>query len=223
MACPRHPAAAFHPQYCPACLLQQALAPADAVGPIAMETLQVQVPLGRSASASVFLARSEGRNPRLLRLKIWHTAAPPDFLDRFQHLQTRLAAWPQSAIPAPLAASVDAAGCPSVATEFRQGAPLLDRVRSGGLDAQAALGSLRAIADLMLAGHSLGLVHGSVVPGNVLVRRGSRSLFLVDFGLAPLLAGPERHGSSAAGDVAGFAALSRALRDIARGEPPVRL
>ena len=214
MACPRHPSAASHHQYCPACLLQQALAPADAVGAISMEALQIQVPLGGSPSASVFLARREGRDPRLLRLKIWHAPAPPDFLDRFQDLQARLAAWPQAAIPAPLAARVDAAGCPSVVSEFRQGTPILDRVRSGGLDATAALASLRAITDVILAAHGRGLVHGSVVAGNVLVGRGSTSLFLVDFGLAPLLAGLEDHGSTAADDVAGFDVLNRALQDL---------
>ena len=214
MACPRHPSVASHHQYCPACLLQQALAPADAVGSISIEALEVQVPLGRSASASVFLARSENGDPRLLRLKIWHAPAPPDFLERFHDLQVRMAAWPQAVIPAPLAACVDTAGCPSVVSEFRQGAPMLDRVRSGGLDAKAALASLSATTDLILAAHGRGLVHGSLVPGNVLVRRGSTSLFLVDFGFAPLLTGPDDRIPSAADDVAGLDVLGRVLRDL---------
>ena len=214
MACLRHPSAASHHQYCAACLLQQALAPADAVGSISIEALEVQIPLGRSASASVFLARSENGDSGLLRLKIWHAPAPPDFLERFHDLQVRMAAWPQTAIPTPLAARVDAAGCPSVVSEFRQGAPILDRVRSGGLDANAALGSLSAISDLVLAAHERGLVHGSVVAGNVLVQPGSTSLFLVDFGLAPLLAGLDDRTPSAADDVAGLDVLGQVLRDL---------
>jgi tRNA A-37 threonylcarbamoyl transferase component Bud32 len=99
-------------------------------------------------------------------------------------------------------------------SEFRQGAPILDRVRSRGVDAQVALASLSEITDVMLAAHGRGLVHGSVVAGNVLVRRGSTSLFLVDFGLAPLLAGLEDHASTAADDLAGLDVLNRALLDL---------
>jgi serine/threonine protein kinase len=80
------------------------------------------------------------------------------------------------------------------------------------VDAQVALASLSEITDVMLAAHGRGLVHGSVVAGNVLVRRGSTSLFLVDFGLAPLLAGLEDHASTAADDLAGLDVLATARR-----------
>jgi serine/threonine protein kinase len=220
MVCTRHPMAAIHRHYCPACLLEVALTPAEAVGSVSMESLRVQVPLGRSASASVFLVRTEGRDPRLLRLKVWHTPAPAGFLERFQNLQARLAAWPQDAILSPLAASVDAAGCPLVVTEFRQGIPILDRVRSGRLDTDAALASLRILVALTMAAHVRGLAHGSVVAGNVLVQPASGAPYLLDFGFAPLFGGSDSVGRSdsdipfAAADVAGFASLARTLREL---------
>jgi hypothetical protein len=179
-----------------------------------MESLRIELPLGRSASASVYLARSEGRHPRLVRLKKWHTPAPPGFLEAFRELRAGLTAWPQPLIVLPLVACVDADGCPSVVSEFRQGMPVLDRVRRGRLDRDAAVASVTVLLELTLAAHARGLVHGSVVGGNVLAEPGTASVSLLDFGIAPLLAPPDGDRPFAAADVIGFTTLIRTLREF---------
>ena len=220
-----------HGGYCAACLLEEALAPAEAVAPTStVETdethrggtrhVTIQVPLGQSASASVFLVKGEGPALRLLRLKTWRRPAPAGFLSRFHQLQARLEEWASEGIVPLLAASVDATGCPSVLSEFRQGVPLLDSVRSGRLDPEDAIARLTPLIALTHSAHALGLVHGSIVPGNVIVQRDSASAYLLDFGLAPLFGVPVNEVAFASADLAGFAALTRMVQGASRSGPP---
>jgi len=232
VACLRHPTAATHRNFCAACLLEEALAPGNGseAGPLVwtgekqapgMPPLSIQVPLGRSPSSSVFLVRTEELVPRLLRLKTWHVRAPDGFLARFQELKERLASWNDGGIDPPLAAGLDAAGCPSVLTEFRQGLPILDRVRSGALGQEAAVALLQPLMALTRAAHERGLVHGSIGPGNVIVQPDAATACLLDFGLVRLLDGSARQGLSPSADLAGWDALARALREPP-ADPPRR-
>ena len=234
MACTRHRIATTHRGYCAACLLEEALAPAEAVAPTSMvatdekhrggtRQLTIQVPLGESASASVFLVKGEGPALRLLRLKTWRRPAPAGFLARFHELQARLEDWASEGIVPPLAASVDATGCPSVLCEFRQGVPILDSVRSGRLDPEDAIARLTPLIALTHSAHARGLVHGSIVPGNVIVQRDSASAYLLDFGFAPLFGVPVNEVAFASADLAGFAALARTLQGLPLRSGPPRL
>ena len=180
-----------------------------------MPPLSVQVPLGRSGSSSVFLVRTEELVPRLLRLKMWHVRAPAGFLARFEELKKNLECWNHRGIAPPLAAGLDAAGCPSVLSEFRQGVPILDRVRSGALGREAAVTLLEPLVALTRAAHVRGLVHGSIVPGNVIVQPDAATACLLDFGLVRLLGHSAPEELSASADLTAWDALLRALR-----EPP---
>jgi serine/threonine protein kinase len=233
LACARHPLAATHRYYCAACLLEEALTPADIVAPTSMEAsdekhrggtrhLTIQMPLGESASASVFLVKGEHPDLRFLRLKTWHRPAAPGFLARFQQLQEQLEGWDCEAIVPPLAASIDATGCPSVLSGFRQGVPILDRVKSGRLDPDDACARLTPLIELTHRAHARGLVHGSIVPGNVIIQPGSASACLLDFGLAPLFAVPGGDVAFRSADLAGFAALARTLGELPARSAPLR-
>jgi serine/threonine protein kinase len=224
--------AATHRYYCAACLLEEALTPADTVAPTSMgpmdekhrggtRHLTIQMPLGESASASVFLVRGEYPDVRFLRLKTWRRPAAPGFLARFQQLQEQLEGWDCEAIVPPLAASIDATGCPSVLSGFRQGGPILDRVRSGRLNPEDACARLAPLLELTHRAHARGLVHGSIVPGNVIIQPGSAAC-LLDFGLAPLFAVPGGDVALRSADVAGFAALARTLRELPARSAPLR-
>jgi len=182
----------------------------------------IQVPLGKSSSASVFLVKGDSPATRLLRLKMWHTPAAPGFFPRFHRLQAQLESWAEEDIDPPLAASVDAIGCPSVLTVFRQGIPILDRVRSGRLDRYEAIARLTPLIALTERAHALGLVHGSIVPGNVLVDPDSGRARLLDFGLNPLLASTEIDGALRAADYVGFASVARTLRELPPNSGPPR-
>ena len=233
MACARHPLAATHRYYCAACLLEEALTPAGTVGVASMEAIDekhrggtrhftIQMPLGESASASVFLVKGEYPDLQFLRLKTWRRPAAPGFLARFQQLQEQLEGWDCEAIVPPLAATIDATGCPSVLSGFRQGVPILDRVKSGRLDPEDACARLTPLIELTHRAHARGLVHGSIVSGNVIIQPGSASACLLDFGLAPLFAVPGGDMAFRSADLAGFAMLARSLRELPARSVPLR-
>ena len=140
-----------------------------------------------SPSASVFLVKAEGPPLRLLRLKTWSQAgasrvplaisSPAGAAAKSGLRKASCLCWRPAWTPR---------GCPSVLSEFRQGVPLLDRVRSGRLDPEEAIACLTRLRELATSAHARGLVHGSIVPGNVIVQPDSASAYLLDFGLAPL-------------------------------------
>lgn len=181
--------------------------------PAAARTLTICVPLGSSARASVYLVREEPTG-RLLRLKIWHAPAADGFLERFRELRMRLDPWRGQPIDVPLAASVDAAGCPAVLSEFRQGVPLLDSVRTGTVDAKQLRAVVRSIGSAIGSAHAAGLAHGSVVAGNVLVQPVRGASLLLDFGMAVALDPSADEASLMRADRLGLATLTRAIRRL---------
>lgn len=219
MTCKRHPLVTGH-RLCPVCLLEEALASGPThtdrprVPGVSDDTpvrrLTIQVRLGQSASASVFLVRQDEPAAGLLRLKVWHTTAPDDFLDRFAALRRAIDGAAESFIVSPVAACVDEAGRPSVLSDFKQGVPLLDAVRSGALTPSAATALVLRLAEMMVRLHDRGLAHGSLVPGNVIVPPDSQSTFLVDFGLSCLFK-PSNPADHIAADRADLKRLSGAL------------
>jgi serine/threonine protein kinase len=232
LPCTRHPLAPSHRDYCAACLLEEALISPDTVATTSIEAMRqnhqegarhftIQMPLGESASASVFLVKGEYPDLQFLRLKMWRRPAAPGFLARFQQLQKQLEGWDCDAIVPPLAASIDATGCPSVLSGFRQGVPIVDRVKSGRLDPEDACARLTPLVELTHRAHARGLVHGSIVPGNVIIPPDSAAACLLDFGLAPLFALPGTEAAFASGDLAGFDALARTLRELPASSAPL--
>jgi len=221
VACARHPIAATHGGFCAACLFEDALRAATSPSTTGSSTLTIQLPLGQSAAASVFLVKSEGPSARLLRLKVWHRPAAAGFLGRFHQLQAGLGAWAAAEIARPIAARLDAAGCPSVLTDFTQGVPILDRVGSGRLDREEAVALLTPLVALTKEAHTRGLAHGSIVAGNVIVDVETGRARLLDFGLTPLMASAEDRPQLASADLAGFEALAHTLR-FANLSPPAR-
>lgn len=216
MACRRHPDAAAFRAYCPACLLEDALVAEP--GPGRTRQLTIQVPLGTTTWSSVFLVKSEGPASRLLRLKTWRRAAAPGFMARFHRLRTELDSLTMAGIDGPLAATIDATGCPSVLSVFRQGIPMLDRVRSGRLDREQAIARLGPLIAATAIAHARGLVHGSIVPGNVIVGQDSAPAWLLDFGHATLMAPSADYAAS--DDLAGFEALTGTLRESQTNPAP---
>jgi len=186
------------------CLLEQALAPPT------VRDLIIQVPLGHSADASVFLVRQAAPSPALLRLKVWRRAAPAGFLEAVAELARILDDLAEPEVVPPLTACLDAIGRPVVLSAFRQGLPMLHAVQSGALEPAVAMILLDSLASTLGRCHAVDVAHGSVVPGNVMTSPDGAAAFLVDFGLGPPLQGTSE--GSAAGDVAGVAALASAVR-----------
>ena len=182
------------------CLLEAALTTSEPEETSTGGSFTIQVPLGESEAASVFVVRDDAAAPRLLRLKRWRTPAPAGFIDGFERLRAQLEEWRPPAIVLPVTAWVDATGCPSVVTDFRQGMPLLESVTSGWLHPDRARAGLRQLQETLDAAHQRGLAHGSVVPGNVFNARPDGAAYLLDFGFATLLSGPSAPSDWAAAD-----------------------
>lgn len=217
MSCDRHPLAVSHGALCPACLLEAALATAARTSDV-IGSFTVHLPLGESVSASVYLVRNEAPDGRLLRLKVWRSPAPPDFLDRFQELRQQLDDVGHPCVALPLAAYVDASGRPAVLTEFRQGVPIMEAVRTGALTPQQAVAALQPVIEAVRIAQARGLAHGSMVAGNVIAHPETGAAHLLDFGLAAVASPNTAHVVSAPGDRTGLAALVRAVR--ACRQPP---
>jgi len=217
--CSRHPAAGHAAGYCAACLLEGALAAAEEKS-AAPGGFTIQVPLGESDAGSVFLVRGDLPSPRLLRLKRWRTQAPAGFRERFTELRTQLERWGEPAIVLPVTAWVDAAGCPSVLTEFRQGMPLLDSVSSRWLGVDLAISGLRHVHEVISAAHARGLAHGSLVAGNVFAARPDGAPYLLDFGFARLFPPGSSVSSPAESDLHGLARIEAAVRALNSSTSP---
>ena len=180
----------------------------------ACTSFTIQVPLGESEAALVFLVRGDSAARGLLRLKRWRTPAPAGFIDGFERLKGQLEEWRPPTIVIPVTAWVDGRGCPSVVTEFRQGMPLLESVRSGWLDPERARSGLRQLQETLDAAHQRGVAHGSVVPGNVFSARPGGAPYLLDFGFAVLLSGPSAPSDWAAADREGLARIQAQLERL---------
>lgn len=216
MSCRTH-ARATDEGHCPICLLEAALASpregsegwiwaSEADADSRVRRLTVLVPLGVTSGGAVYLVRQHAPAGALLRLKTWRQAAPADFLARFARLQRDLARASEPSLVAPLAASVDAAGHPYVLSDFRQGVPVPQAVRSGALTADAATGLTGSLRKVLRRLHAQGLAHGSIVPGNVMVHSGA--WFLVDFGLSALLGSAPDVSQLIARDLEGLSGIA---------------
>ena len=156
---------------------------------------------------------------RLLRLKRWHSVAPPAFMSRFARLQRELSDWRHALVPAPLAASVDGFGRASVLDEFRQGLPIVEAVASGSLDGPTSEAWLATLAAVAREAHMRGLVHGSIRGSNVLVDIMRATVCFLDFGHAGLMAREGDDGLPASKDDDGLARLSDAIRQARPAHP----
>jgi serine/threonine-protein kinase len=152
--------------------------------------LQVIRPLGRSPVAEVFLARE----PALRRLVAVKTLAPG--LARDDKAVRRFAREAQSAarIAHPNVISVYrvgemADGLPYLVMRYVKGRSLAALLKvEGPCDGTRACRVLGDIASAVAAGHRRQVVHRDIKPANVLVETATGQIFVVDFGIAAILA-----------------------------------
>lgn len=219
--CPRHPEAGVIGEHCAACLLDRAVAPAEEVPPEPAGTFTIQMPLGSGPSSAVYLVRGGRPWHRLLRLKRSHRPASDQFLARFAALQASLDAWSDPMIVRPVAAWLDRDGRAAMLTDFRPGVPLLDAFSEGWLTREAADAGAARVTHVVREAHARGLVHGSLVPGNVLISRGEGTPVLLDFGLSRAI-GTAADDGGEAGDREALSMLAAAVHAPAPGQTRVR-
>ena len=212
MSCPRHPLAAAHAGHCAACLIEGAFFEPEAAEGGRRREFTILIPLGGSRGLHRLSGAGAGRA-------------------RTPHAIEDVGSPGAAGISHGVRAAADAPGglarrwCRSAGGGGRRrrrvarsslassgGArPIVGQVRTGRLDAGRATGFLRALVASTGQAHAAGLVHGAIGPGNVI--SDGRSAYLLDFGLRAIVSPPDAGRASAFGDLEGFAALERSVRD----------
>jgi eukaryotic-like serine/threonine-protein kinase len=153
--------------------------------------------LGAGSTAEVFEAIGPQRTPCAVKVLRSVFADMPDAVFRMEQEAVALAAIDHPGIPPVLDEGITAAGRPYFVMPRLSGETLRERLaREGRLPADEACAILVEVLEALDAAHRAGVVHRDVKPGNVFLpragsARGRRALVL-DFGLAKLLAHPDR-------------------------------
>lgn len=143
--------------------------------------------LGSGGMGSVWLAeRTLGSSVQLVALKFMRRQLDPRLIKHFDSERDALAKLEHPTIARLIDAGVTPEGEPYLATEYVEGTPLLDAVRSKRLGLDARLQLVEALCEAVDYAHRRLLVHRDIKPSNVLVDRHGRPR-LLDFGIAKSL------------------------------------
>jgi serine/threonine protein kinase len=157
---------------------------------VELEGCKVRTVLGRSETGTVYLAEQPDGSPRYVAVRVVGLAVDADRLvERLRALSARVAALNHPSVPGILAVWSTVQGVPLIAREYVAGPVVTGyfaRTRAGVRD---RLHLVATIAAAMGHAHARGLVHGHLVPANILVVRstGGPVPRVVDLGVARLI------------------------------------
>ncbi|HWM89301.1 MAG TPA: serine/threonine-protein kinase [Thermoanaerobaculia bacterium] len=171
-------------------------------GSLVDQKYRLEERLGEGAVGIVYRAVHVGLE-KSFAIKLLKTAGPPASatLERFRREAMALGRLRHPHIVEVTDFGIDGSdGCrPYIVTELLEGMPLSDVCRDQGpLPLTQALSLLEQIASAVDSAHVAGVLHRDLKPSNVFVcseRPESPSVKVLDFGLAELLAGPEKSTS----------------------------
>ncbi len=179
-------------------------------------------PLGEGGMGEVFLAEDE-RLHRRVAIKVLRVDAQDNEEARARLVREARAA---STLNHPNIAIIyetdeiegDGGPRPFIALEYVRGRPIVDYVRTRGLDLDAILDLAIQMADALAEAHRLGVVHRDIKPSNVLVTDAGR-VKILDFGLARFRPWGEETSQTWTRDVAGKTASGRVMGTLAYMSP----
>jgi Tol biopolymer transport system component len=156
---------------------------------------EVLAPLGAGGMGEVYRAR-DTRLSRDVAIKVIPDvfAADHDRVARFQREATLLAALNHSHI-AQVYGFEESNGVRALVMEFVEGGTLADRIASGPLPIEDALGIARQMAEALEAAHTLAIVHRDLKPANIKLTADG-TVKVLDFGLAKALEPAVTQGAS---------------------------
>ena len=142
--------------------------------------------LGTGGMGIVWLAeRNLSGSTQQVAIKFMRHSSP-ELLKHFERERDALARLEHPGIARLIDAGISPDGAPYLATEFVDGALILDYVREHKLDLHGRLKLIEALCDAVDYAHRRLLVHRDIKPSNVMVDRAGR-VRLLDFGIAKAL------------------------------------
>ena len=142
--------------------------------------------LGAGGMGEVWLAERDDGQFRQ-RAAIKQVAFPtPGLLRRFREERQILARLEHPGIARLIDGGVDESGCPWLAMEYVEGAPITRWVREHASNVRDTIGLVLRICDAVQFAHRNLIVHSDIKPSNILVARDTPKL--LDFGIAKVLA-----------------------------------
>lgn len=158
---------------------------ADARRPAGLPTQYRLVgPLGRGGSATAFVARDTRVGRDVVVKVLDRTDVADDRLEAEVRALGRLRDVP--GVVRLEAVGRTATGAPWLVEELASGGSLADRLRRGLLPPDEVVALVAALATTLAAAHRLGVAHGDLSPGNV-VLAADGTVLLCDFGVAALV------------------------------------
>jgi serine/threonine protein kinase, bacterial len=191
------------------------------LGPYELRSL-----IGAGETGEVYRAYDTSKG-RMVAVKVLRTdlAADPAFQQRFRW-ESRMAARLQEPHVIPLHDFGEIGGALFIEMPLVDGGSLKDLLSArGALEPAQAASIAVQVAAALDAAHAVGLVHGDVKPGNVLLTADNFA-YLVDFGVGVAAGGscaytaPERFSGGRAGPQADVYSLACVLYECLTGQPP---
>ncbi len=152
---------------------------------------EILSPLGAGGMGEVYRAR-DSRLHREVAIKVLPSgsSADPERLARFEREARVLASLNHPAIAA-IYGIEESGGTRFLVLELVEGETLAERIATGPLPLDEALGLSRQIAEALEAAHEKGIVHRDLKPANIKVTPGGK-VKVLDFGLAKAFAAEHR-------------------------------
>ncbi|HET9794436.1 MAG TPA: protein kinase [Thermoanaerobaculia bacterium] len=172
---------------------------------------EVISPLGAGGMGEVYRAR-DSKLGRDVAIKVLPAAlsSDPERLGRFER-EARVLASLNHANVAAIYGVEDSTAVKALVLELVEGPTLQDRIESGPIPVDEAVGIARQIAEALEAAHEKGIVHRDLKPANVKVNREDQ-VKVLDFGLAKAL-DPAASGLTSSPDLTHSPTLSMGTRD----------
>jgi serine/threonine protein kinase len=174
------------------------LAPLTEFDPPTIGPFRLGGRLGAGGMGVVFLGFGPDDRPVAVKMPAPELARDPRFRARFRREVAAAQMISSNSVASVVAADTEAP-VPWLATEYIQGATVLDAVQARGPLAQRlVVGFAAGLADGLVAMHAVGVVHRDLKPANVVLAWDGPKI--IDFGVA-LTMGPALGGPSVGGDV----------------------
>lgn len=172
------------------------------IGTLIGERYLIKEKLSQGGMGQLYLAEDQKLNGRTVVIKF----LSPDLLEdpearkRFKHEAEALSRIDNTSVVEVLDVDESADGRPYIVMQYIDGEMLRSLITSEGMNLELAASILKQIGDALEHVHQKGIFHRDLKPENIMLKRGTGSVVIVDFGIAKVtdsqVAPSTAHGQS---------------------------